>query len=97
MGCVVEGTEDLAYRFKFNNQHFKQSILIDMILRYEEKTINDLASAMDITADKLIDVYKGRDFLSESEADDLAQVFLVFFGNKICSKFSVRRSYDYLT
>lgn len=94
MGCLIACHNDaINYRFKFNSESHKQSLLIDMILRYSEKDMPELANALDITVERLQNIYDGVEFLPENDADDLALLFLIFFGQKICSQFSLTRNY----
>lgn len=92
MGCKLEFSES-QLQVEFCSQGSKQRILIDVLLKYSEMSINDLASALEVPVTRLHDIYNGRSFLIGEQADSLAQLFLVFFGRTFFKKFSIIRSF----
>ena len=79
MGCIIEfsGSET---RFEFCTRNHKQKIFISILMRYSKMDIPHLACVLDVPADKLQDVHLGRDFLVGKPAEELTQLFLVYFG-----------------
>lgn len=92
MGCTLEFRESLI-RCEFNGDGYKQQILVDMMLKYSEFNLLELAKALEISEEKLIEIRDGRYYLVETQANDLVQLFLVFFGPIFFSKFSIIRNY----
>ena len=80
-------------RFEFSSTGSKQRILVDMLLKYGDLTISDLASALDITVSELQDIHDGNHYLVGEQANDLAQLFLSFFGRTFFNKFSIIRNF----
>lgn len=92
MGCTLEFRESLI-RCEFNGDGYKQQILVDILLKYSEFNSSDLATALEISEEKLTEIRDGHYYLVERQANDLAQLFLVFFGHMFFSKFSIIRNY----
>jgi len=92
MGCIIDFTDALL-KFEFCSQGDKQKILVDVLLKYSEMGITDLTLALGISSKKLHDIRKGKYFLVGEQADDLAQLFLIFFGRTFFRKFSMIRNF----
>lgn len=92
MGCIVELSKSLI-QFEFNSDGNKQRILVDMLLKYSAISIDELALTLDISVDNLQAIYNGEYFLIGEQANDLAQIFLIFFGRVFFTKFSIIRNY----
>lgn len=92
MGCIVEFANSLM-QFEFNCQGSKQKILVDMLLKYSEQDITTLASALDISVNELQDIYDSKHVLDAERANDLAQLFLIFFGRLFFTKFTLIRNF----
>ncbi len=92
MGCIVKFSESLI-QFEFNSHGNRQKMLIDMLLRYGEFDMNSLAATIGISVAKLHDIYDGKYFLDGEESHDLAQVFLIFFGQQFFKKFTLVRNF----
>lgn len=80
MGCIVEFSKPLV-RFNFCSKKHKQKIWIDALLRYGTLDMQGLASALNSPVIKLREVYHGKQFFDVSEAERLAQLFLILFGD----------------
>ena len=92
MGCIIEFTDTLL-KFEFCSQGDKQKILVDMLLKYSEMDISALTSALGVSIKKLHDIRKGKCFLIGEQANDLAQLFLIFFGRTFFHKFTIIRNF----
>lgn len=92
MGCIIEFTESLL-QIEFCSKGNKQKILIDVLLKYGEMNISELALAIDVSTKKLRDICNGRGSLVGEQADSLAQLFLIFFGRTFFRKFSIIRNF----
>jgi len=79
MGCIVEFS-DPTNRFEFCTRDHKQKVFIDVLLRYSKMDIPHLAYILDTPVTKLRDVYYGKTFLAGKPAEELTQLFLVYFG-----------------
>ena len=92
MGCIVEFTESLM-QIEFCSNGNKQKILIDILTRYSEMDAQKLADVLGVSAKKLKNICNGKGFLVGEPADSLAQVFLIFFGQKFFRKFTLIRNF----
>lgn len=92
MGCIVEFTESLV-QVEFCSQGNKQRILIDVLTRYSDMDIDELASVLGVSAKKLRKISEGKSFLVGEPADSLAQLFLLFFGQQFFRKFTLIRNF----
>jgi len=92
MGCIIEFSESLI-QFEFNSHSDKQKILVDVLLKYSDMSIEDLASFLEVSVKKLRDIQTGKGLFRGERANDLAQLFLVFFGRIFFTKFSIIRNY----
>jgi hypothetical protein len=92
MGCIIEFSESLL-RFEFNAKGSKQKILVDMLLKYSEMDIADLALALDASVNELQDILDGNYFFVDEQANDLSQLFLIFFGRTFFNKFTLVRNF----
>ena len=80
MGCTIEFSEP-PIKFDFYRNKFKQKIWIDAILRYGALDIISLAALLNLRVKALENVHSGRLFLTENEAQKLAQLFLIIFSD----------------
>lgn len=92
MGCIVEFTESLL-QFEFNSKGSKQKILVDMLLKYGELDIAGLALALDASINELLGILDGNYSFVGRQADDLSQLFLIFFGRTFFKKFTLIRNF----
>ncbi len=92
MGCIVEFSESLL-QFEFNSKGYSQKILVDMLLKYGELDIASLALALDASINELQDILDGNYFFIGEQANDLSQLFLIFFGRKFFKKFTLVRNF----
>lgn len=92
MGCIIEFSES-QLQIEFCTEGNKQKILIDVLLKYSEMDINQLAISLGVSESKIQNIYDDKDFLVDQQADSLAQIFLRFFGRKFFRKFSIIRNY----
>ncbi len=92
MGCIIEFSESLI-QFEFHSTGNKQRILVDMMLKYGELDINNLALTLDISVHELQEMHEGTHFLVGEKAHDLAQMFLIFFGQQFFKKFTLIRNF----
>lgn len=79
MGCVLEFPES-SVKIDFCSKGNKQKILIDVLSKYSDMDINQLASMLDVPVKKLHEICNGDGFLVGEPADSLAQFFLMFLG-----------------
>ena len=92
MGCIVEFSESLL-QFEFNSKGNRQKILVDMLLKYGELDIAGLACALDASISELHDILDGNYFFIGEQANDLSQLFLIFFGRTFFKKFTLVRNF----
>ncbi|WP_419419756.1 hypothetical protein ACNVED_00170 [Legionella sp. D16C41] len=92
MGCTVTFKNSLEEQ-EFNCDVYKQKILIEILLKYGNYSIKEIATALDIAAHKLQDILDGNSFLVGNDADDLAQLFLLFFGRSLYNQFFLTRTF----
>ncbi len=92
MGCIVE-LKNSSAQFEFNSHGAKQRILVDMLLKYGELDVVNLALALDTTTNKLQDILDGDYFFIGRQADDLSHLFLIFFGRTFFNKFTLIRNF----
>lgn len=92
MGCIVEFSKSLL-QFEFNSHGHKQKILVDMLLKYGELNIVELSLALDTSTYELQDILEGNCFFIGEKANDLAQLFLIFFGRTFFKKFTLIRNF----
>ena len=94
MGCIIEFTESLM-KFEFSCSENRQSILMDMLIRYGDQDVSYLSLFLGIPEDEIREVAAGQRFLAGEQAHDLSQMFLMFFGQAFFSKFTlIRRFYN---
>lgn len=75
---ICENNEIIHFAFKCNKT--KQKHLIEILLTYSKLDLKTLASSLDVTISFLIGVVTGTCFLEMSKARQLAELFLLFFG-----------------
>ena len=92
MSCALEFPESLI-KVNFCSKGNKQKILIDVLTKYGEMDINRLASVLEVSVNKLKDIYEGESFLVGEPADRLAQLFLIFLGKHFFRKCTLIRSF----
>lgn len=92
MGCTVELANALI-RFEFCCEGKKQKILVDILLKYSDMDINELAFALDVSVSKILDICNESSFLMGKQADDLSQLFIIFFGRIFFRNFSIIRNF----
>ena len=92
MGCIVEFSESLL-QFEFNSKGNRQKILVDMLLKYGELDIAGLALALDASISELHEILDGNYFFIGEQANDLSQLFLIFFGRTFFKKFTLVRNF----
>lgn len=78
MSCIVEFT-DPSDRFEFSIKKHKQKYLINILLKYGQLSLFDLASILDISASTLIEVHHGTCFLVNKQVENLTKIFLIIF------------------
>lgn len=79
MGCTVEFTQSHTRLKLFENQK-KQKLLIDALLTYSKLNIAELAELIGVSVEILHTVHHGEAFLVKHDSNNLAQMFLLFFG-----------------
>lgn len=92
MSCSLEFPESLI-KIEFCNQGNKQKILIDVLNKYSEMNIEQLALALDVSVKKLHEICNGNGFLTGDKADSLAQFFLLFLRKHFFHKCTLIRSF----
>ncbi len=92
MGCIIEFSESLI-QFEFHSNGIKQRMLVDMLLKYGDLDIENLAATLDISVDELQNICEGKHFLEGEQSHDLAQMFLIFFGQQFFKKFTLIRNF----
>ena len=80
MGCIVEFSKP-QFRFDFCSKKHKQKMWIDALLRYGTLDMHGLASVLNSPVAKLREVYQGKQFFDVAEAEELAKLFLILFGD----------------
>ncbi|MDP1603657.1 MAG: hypothetical protein Q8M03_10380 [Legionella sp.] len=93
MSCALQFSE-LSVKFEFCSKGNKQKILIDVLTKYSDMDIDRLASVLDVSVNKLLDICDGNSFLFGEKADSLAQLFLMFLGEHFFPKCTLIRSFD---
>ncbi|HHF7349425.1 TPA: hypothetical protein ACPSKE_002632 [Legionella feeleii] len=93
MGCIIEFPLSFL-KFEFCSQGSKQKILVDVLLKYSGMDIQALSAALEIPIQKLENICNDVDFLVGEQADDLAQLFLIFFGSTFFRQTSIRRNFN---
>lgn len=78
MTCIIEFSPQV--RFEFCKNKHKQKLLVDALLQYSCWEISHLATAMHVSVKKLENVRLKKEFLNDNQANDLSQLFLLFFG-----------------
>ena len=79
MRCIVKFS-DSETQFEFCTRDHKQKTFIDVLLRYSQMDLPHLATILDTPVSVLRDVYQGKSFLTGKPAEELTQLFLVYFG-----------------
>lgn len=82
-----------SVRIDFCSKGNKQKILIDVLTKYGEMDLNQLASILAVSVPRLKDVYEGESFLVGEQADSLAQLFLMFLGKHFFRKCRLIRNF----
>ena len=93
MGCFIEFSNSFI-QLELNNQPVLQKLIIDILLRYNNDSVSDLAKTLDIPAMQLRKIRKGEDFLEAQKSHDLAQQFLLFLARTFFNSCSIIRNYD---
>ncbi len=75
------------------SEGYKQKISFDLLTQYGNMTFGKLAEILDVSVEKLHDIHKEHDFLTGSQADDLAQLFLLFLAEHFFQKCIFIRSF----
>ncbi len=92
MSCALEFPES-SIKIDFCIKGNKQKIIVDVLTKYGEKNINELASILELPVKRLHDICDGYDFLAGEQADSLAQLFLIFLGTNFFRKCTLIRSF----
>ena len=92
MSCVLEFPESLV-RIDFCSKGNKQKILIDILGKYSDMDITQLASVLEVSVERLHEICNGNGFLVGEQADSLAQLFLMFLGKHFFRKCTVIRNF----
>ena len=92
MSCVLEFPES-SVKIDFCSKGNKQKILIDVLAKYSEMDINQLASVLDVPVKRLHEICNGNGFLVGEQADSLAQLFLMFLGKHFFRKCTLIRNF----
>jgi hypothetical protein len=69
-----------AVKIDFCSQGNKQKNLIDVLIKYDEMDINELALILQVPVERLHGICDGHGFLVGEQADSLIQLFLMFLG-----------------
>lgn len=80
MECVIEFTNPLA-RFEFSYREDKQPILIDILLKFGQLDLANLAALLEIPTDTLDNAYRNNQFLKDQSAINLSKIFLIFISS----------------
>lgn len=75
MDCMVQLKNGIQFSF-IQNKH-KQNILIRILLSYTEFDLLEISSMLRVSLDKLINVMTQQDFLNQTEAAYLGELFLL--------------------
>lgn len=77
MNCIIDfdGT-----RFNFTQNKYKQKMLIETLLHYEFN-LSRISQILNVPISVLEEVHKGVSFLPREIAQNLGQLFLLFFSN----------------
>lgn len=92
MGCIIEFAEP-QNQIEFCAEGSKQKILIDVLLKFSGVNIDQLAESLGVSVDKIQDICDEKDYLVGCQLDNLAQIFLRFFGRNFFRKFSIIRTF----
>ncbi|MFC3908732.1 hypothetical protein ACFORL_06535 [Legionella dresdenensis] len=92
MSCTLEFPES-SVKIDFCSKGNKQKILIDVLAKYSDMDINQLASMLDVPVKKLREICNGNGFLIGEQADSLAQLFLMFLGKHFLRKCTLIRNF----
>lgn len=92
MVCILE-CKSSGKKFQFNSDGLTQQILIDILLRYDILDMTSLVSSLDTSKENIQAILEGEYFFESKEADDLAQLFLIHFG-EFLKKCSLKRLFD---
>lgn len=76
VACKEEGI--VNFNFKCNRK--KQKYLIEILLKYSQLDLKELAASLQISTAYLLAVMKGRYYLDKEKGRILAELFLLFFG-----------------
>lgn len=79
MACIIEFDDGL--RFDFVKNQFKQKIWIEALLKFSQININHLADILNLTVKDLMKIYRGEEYFSKEQAEDLGKLFLVMFSD----------------
>jgi len=92
MGCIMEfnGAE---FQIESSLDSNKQKMMIEMLLHYSEIDIKKLAFLLAVPVDNIQSVCDGHCVLVDDQAENLAQIFLRFFGRTFFQKFSIIRNF----
>ncbi len=77
MGCIIEFSKPFV-RFEFTYKKYKQRIFIEILLKYSQLHIANLATLLDVPVNTLKSVYSGSAFLDDNPAKKLAHLFILF-------------------
>lgn len=92
MSCAIEFPGS-SVRIDFCSKGNKQKILIDVLTKYSEMSMDSLASVLNVPVKSLYDICEGDSFLVGKKADSLAQLFLMFFGKQFFHEYTLIRNF----
>lgn len=92
MSCVLEFPES-SVKIDFCSKGNKQKILIDVLSKYSDMDMNQLASVLDVPVERLHEICNGNGFLVGEQADSVAQLFLMFLGKHFFRKCTLIRNF----
>lgn len=92
MSCILVFPES-SVKIDFCSKGNKQKILIDVLTKYGEIDIIKLASILEVSVKRLSDICEGEGFLVGEQADNLAQLFLMFLGKFFFRKCTLIREF----
>jgi hypothetical protein len=92
MSCTLEFPES-SVKIDFCSKGNKQKVLIDVLSKYSDMDINQLASVLDVPVKRLREICNGDGFLVGEQADSLAQLFLIFLGKNFFCKCTLIRNF----
>lgn len=81
-------------RYEVMCQGEKQKILLDILLRHSEFDFISLSKILDLSSDKLQMILDGRASLTEVQAQDLAQLFMIFLSKQFFSSCILYRNFS---